>query len=129
MPITRIKSPVQSEFPVSNAVLAGNIVYTSQTPRDPATGRILAEADPITQIRHTFGNLESALRAAGGGLGDVAQLTVYLTDPDDFAAMNEVYKEMFPAPYPNRATVIVKALLIPGMRIELQAHAYIDAPV
>ncbi|TDY17092.1 reactive intermediate/imine deaminase [Paraburkholderia sp. BL6665CI2N2] len=125
MTIQRINSPVQSDLPISNAVLAGQTVYTSQIPRDPATSKILVDADTLTQVRQTFGNLESALRAAGGSLADVAQLTIYLTDPDDFAEMNQVYGEMFEAPFPNRATVIVKALMVPGMRIEIQAHAYL----
>jgi len=126
MTVQRINSPVQSDLPISNAVLAGRTVYTSQIPRDPATGQILVDADALTQVRQTFVNLETVMRAAGGTLADVAQLTIYLTDPDDFAALNKVYGEMFEAPYPNRATVIVKALLVPGMRIEIQAHAYLS---
>ena len=50
---------------------------------------------------------------------DVTQLNVFLIDPDDLPGFNEAYREFFSDPFPNRSTVIVKALLAPGMRIEL----------
>lgn len=126
MSIERIDTPTQSNLPISNTIRAGKHIYTSQTPRDLSTGQILSEADMTTQTRQAFSNLRTALQAAGGDLADVAQLTVYLTDSDDFAAMHEVYKELFEYPYPNRATVVVKALMVPGMRIELVAQAVIE---
>jgi reactive intermediate/imine deaminase len=126
MPIERINTPTQSTLPISNTVRAGNSIYTSQIPRDLSTGDILTEADMITQARQVFGNLKTAMQAAGGSLADVAQMTIYLVDPEDFADMNRVYGELFDAPYPNRATVVVKALLVPGMRIEIVAHAHIE---
>jgi enamine deaminase RidA (YjgF/YER057c/UK114 family) len=126
MSIERIDTPTQSNLPISNTVRAGKHIYTSQTPRDLSTGRILSDADMTIQARQVFSNLRTAMQAAGGGLADVAQLTIYLTDSDDFAAMNEVYKELFEYPYPNRATVVVKALMVPGMRIELMAHAVVE---
>ncbi|MFM0094314.1 RidA family protein [Paraburkholderia nemoris] len=126
MSFQRIDTPTQSNFPISNAVRAGKHIYTSQVPRDLTTGQILSDADITTQARQAFSNLRTALEAAGGTLSDVVQLTIYLTDADDFAAMNEVYGELFEYPYPNRATVVVKALLVPGMHIELVAQAVIE---
>ena len=126
MSFQRIDTPTQSNFPISNAVRAGKHIYTSQVPRDLTTGQILSDADMTTQARQAFSNLRTALEAAGGTLSDVVQLTIYLTDADDFAAMNEVYGALFEYPYPNRATVVVKALLVPGMHIELVAQAVIE---
>jgi enamine deaminase RidA (YjgF/YER057c/UK114 family) len=57
-------------------------------------------------------------------MGDVTQLIVFLIDPEDFPGFNDVYREFFRDPFPNRSTVIVKALLAPGMRIEFVAYAY-----
>ena len=65
------------------------------------------------------------MAAAGGSLADVTQVLIYLTDPADFNQMNQVYREFFSPPYPNRATVIVAALLVPGMRIEIVVHAHL----
>ena len=70
-------------------------------------------------------DLKQAIDAAGGSLKDVAQVLIYLVDSSDGAAMNEVYQELFTPPYPSRATVIVKELMGPTMRVELIAHAYL----
>jgi 2-iminobutanoate/2-iminopropanoate deaminase len=56
------------------------------------------------------------------GFQDVASVTVYLTDFDDFAAFNTVYREFFPGDQPARATVQVAALNV-GARVELQMIA------
>mgnify|MGYP003551339439 CR=1 FL=1 len=66
---------------------------------------------------------EQAIEAAGGTLADVAQVMIYLVHSTDFARMNEVYKEYFSPPYPSRATVVVKELMGPTMRVEIVAHA------
>ena len=58
---------------------------------------------------------------------DVTQLIVFLIDPDDLPGFNEAYGEFFSDPFPNRSTVIVKALLAPGMRIEFVAYAYFNS--
>ena len=48
-----------------------------------------------------------------------------LTDAADFGAVNEVYASYFEAPYPNRATAVVAALLVPGARVEIIAYAHV----
>ena len=62
-----------------------------------------------------------------GSSSDIVQVLVYLIDPADGAGMNEVYKEFFPPPYPSRATVVVKELMGPTMRVEIIAHAYLGS--
>ena len=57
-------------------------------------------------------NVMAALAAGGADETDIAKVTVYLTDPDHFAAMNDVYRRRFSAPYPARTTVFVG--LMPG---------------
>ena len=65
--------------------------------------------------------------AAGGSLADVVRLGLYLTDLDNFAAVNAVMGEFFKAPYPVRATVVVKELLADGLRVEMTATAVLAA--
>jgi 2-iminobutanoate/2-iminopropanoate deaminase len=113
-----------SKAPVNGTVRAGNIVYTAQVPRDPRTGEMTG-GDITVQMRQTLTNLKQAIEAAGGRLEDIAQVLIYLVDPADGPAMNEVYKEFFKPPYPSRATVVVKELMGPTMRVELVAHAYL----
>lgn len=114
----------QSKGPVNGTVRAGDIVYMAHVPRDPRTGEMV-QGDMTVQMRQTLANMKQAVEAAGGTLRDVAQIVIYIVDAADAPAMNEVYKEYFAQPYPSRATVVVKELLSPGIRVELVAHAYL----
>jgi enamine deaminase RidA (YjgF/YER057c/UK114 family) len=113
-----------SKGPISGTVRKGPLLLTAQIPKDPATGAIV-EGDIETQTRRALANLRMALEAAGGSLADVMLAQIYLVDAADAAGMNRVWAETFPKPYPCRATVVVKELLAPGMRIELVATAHL----
>ncbi|MBZ5514478.1 MAG: RidA family protein [Acidobacteriia bacterium] len=96
--------------PYSQAIRAGNLLFVSgQIPLDPATGQ-LVQGDIGAQTRQVLQNLAAILEAAGSGLDRVVKTTVYLRDLGEFAAMNEVYGEFFPAQPPARATVQVARL-------------------
>lgn len=113
-----------SKGPVNGTVRAGNVLYTAQVPRDPKTGEMTG-GDITVQMRQTLANLKQAMEAAGATLEDIAQIVIYLVDSADGPAMNAVYQEFFKQPYPSRATIVVKELMGPTMRIELIAHAYL----
>lgn len=66
------------------------------------------------------------MKAVGGLLADVAQVQIFLVSTDDAAGMNSVYSEMMPKPYPSRATVVVKELLSPIMRVEMTVVAVLN---
>jgi len=96
--------------PYSQAVRIGDTVYLSgQIPLDPGTG-LLVSGDITAQARRAFDNLRAVCDAAGGSFDDVARLGLYLTDLDDFSAVNAVMSDYFDAPYPARSTVQVSAL-------------------
>ena len=106
--------------PYSQAVRAGGTVYLSgQIPLDPATGE-LVRADIATEARRVFDNLQAVCEAAGGTMDDVARVGIYLTDLSDFAAVNAVMADYFPAPDPARSTIQVSALPR-GARVEVDA--------
>lgn len=110
--------------PFSWAVRAGGMVFTAHGPvrRD---GSI--DTGPIEdQARLTFTNLERAMAAAGGSLDDVVQVLIQMIDIADMPAIDSVYREFFSAPYPNRSSVAVKALVVPGMRVEIVANAVLS---
>ena len=110
--------------PYSPAVRAGDFLFVSgQIPVDPATGDVIA-GDTAAQTRRVLDNVELVLRAAGASNTDVVKTTIFLTDLADFAAVNAVYAERFPAPHPARATVQVGALP-KGVRVEIEAVAYV----
>ena len=108
--------------PYSHAVRAGEFLYLSgQTPLDPATGKLL-EGTVREQARQCFHNLFKVLEAAGMGPGNVVKVNVFLTNMEDFAAMNEVYAKQFDKPYPARTTIGVASLPL-GARIEIEMVA------
>ncbi len=116
-----VPAPVGAYSP---AVRAGDYVFISgQVPRDPRTGE-LAGPDLETQVRKVLDNVRNALGAAGAQLSDVVSVIVYLANPDDWGAFNEIYKRAFTAPYPSRTAV---GASLRGILVEISAIAY--APV
>lgn len=77
------------------------------------------------QARLTFANMQRATQAAGGNLENVTQVLIYMTDVADMDIIDKVYREFFSAPFPNRASVGVAALVEPGMKLEVVAYAMI----
>ncbi|PJR09842.1 RidA family protein [Sinorhizobium meliloti] len=114
-----------SKSPVNGTVRAGNMVMMAQVPRDPATGEMIT-GDMRTQTRRLLSNFKQCVEAAGGSLRDIALITIYVVDGADVAEMNEVYAETFEKPYPCRATVVVKDLLYPGVKVEMVAWATLE---
>lgn len=118
-PISTERAPA-AIGPYSQAVRAGGQVFLSgQIPLDPATGQLVT-GDIRAQTVRVFENLKAVCEAAGGGLGDVVRVGIYLMDLSDFAEVNAVMADYFQAPYPARATVQV-AGLPRGARVEIDA--------
>ena len=104
----------------SQAIRAAGLVFLSgQIPLAPDTMEVVA-GDFETRARQVFANLEAVAGAAGGSLNDVVKLTIYLTDLDNFAAVNKVMEGFFEQPFPARAAVGVAALP-KGVDIEADA--------
>ncbi|WP_248446244.1 RidA family protein [Sinorhizobium meliloti] len=114
-----------SDVPVSEAVRAGGLFWSVHVSEDPVTGEPVF-GDIETQARRTLQNLEIAIKAAAGSLANVVQMQVFLTERADAPGMNRIYTEFFGEPYPVRATVVVKELITPGLRIEVLAHAVLE---
>ena len=106
--------------PYSQAVKAGTLVFVSgQIALDPATGTLL-DADIRTETRQAMNNLKSILVAAGSSLENVVKATLFIRNMDQFAMINEVYGEFFPADPPARACVEVS-------RLPKDAHVEVEA--
>lgn len=104
--------------PYSHAVEAAGLVFLSgQTPIDPQTGRLVA-GSIREQTEQCLANLFQVLATAGLTPDDVVNVQIYLTDMDDFAAMNEVYAARFSKPYPARTTIGVASLPL-GAAVEI----------
>ena len=111
------------DTPLEWVVTADGIFYTALVAVKPGGG--IETGDIRAQTIQTLENLKHCLAAAGGTMDDVTQVLIYLTDGRDVKAMNEIYAQYFRKPYPNRATVVVSALVVPGCIVEMVVHAHI----
>ena len=108
--------------PYSQAIVAGGLVFASgQVPIDPATGNFV-EGGIKEQTKQSLTNVSNVLAEAGIDLSHVVKTTVFLSDMDNFAAMNEVYASFFSEPYPARSAVAVKTLP-KGALVEIEVIA------
>lgn len=112
----------QAVGPYSLGVWAGDFLFVSgQIPIDPATGR-LVPGSAAHQMRQCLANVRAILEAAGCTLANVVKSTIFLTNMDDFAAVNDVYAAAFAKPYPARSCVAV-ARLPKEAQVELEVIA------
>jgi 2-iminobutanoate/2-iminopropanoate deaminase len=97
--------------PYNQAVLTGNTLYTSgQIAIDPATGTLVT-ATIKTETQQVMQNMKAVLEAAGMTFDNVVKSTIFITDINDFAAINTVYGSYFnEKTAPARETVQVAAL-------------------
>lgn len=110
------------DAPLSMAVRAGDTVYLSGHVAINDNGDIIG--NNITEQTHqVFKNCISSLELAGINLDDVVKVNVFLTDVNNFAEMNKVYREYFPSLPPARTTVGTP-LARSGLLIEIEMIAY-----
>lgn len=111
--------------PYTPAVKAGGFVYVSGTLAQDDAGALVGKGDVAAQTRRVLERMDEVLRAAGSSLAQVASVTVYLTSPDHFQAMNEVYRTYWPKDPPARTTVI-SDFVLPGALVEMTMVAVPD---
>lgn len=106
---------------VQGVDLGGLVMTSGQIPVNPEDGSI-AE-DIMAQTRQSLENVTAIINAAGLAVGDIVKTTVFVTDLDEFATINEVYKQFFDehhASYPTRSCVQV-ARLPKDVKLEIEA--------
>jgi len=111
-----MKSPLHSVHapqpigPYTQAIRANDFVFLSgQIAIDPATGKLVGN-DAAEQAAQALKNIKAILTAAGLTFDEVVKTTIFLTNMDDFAKVNEVYGESFDKDPPARSTVAVAGL-------------------
>lgn len=106
--------------PYSQGVTGGGFLFVSgQLPINPESGE-LVEGDISVRAERIFKNMAAIIETAGAGMSDVLKVTLFLTDLNDFQAVNEVYGRYFDDPFPARSTVQVVGLPL-GSNIEAEA--------
>ena len=108
--------------PYNQAIVANGLVFVAgQLGVDPATGQVV-EGGIGPQTERVFANLKAILEAAGSSLDAVVKTTVFLTNLDDFAGMNEVYARSIGSTPPARSTIEIGRLPA-GALVEIEAIA------
>ena len=122
MPRKAVNHPQAAAIgPYSHAVWSRDLLFLSgQTPL--GDDGALIDGDVAAQTARCLDNLLRVLEAAGLSEADLVKLNVFLTDMNDFAAMNAVCVERLSEPYPARSTIGVAALPL-GARVEIEAIA------
>jgi 2-iminobutanoate/2-iminopropanoate deaminase len=111
--------------PYSPGVSFERLVFVSgQGATDPSTGKLVGD-DVETQTTQCLRNVEAILKAAGSGLQHVLRCGVFLVDMNEFPKMNASYSKMFGSHRPARTTVQVAGLPGQGLRVEIDAIAYV----
>ncbi|MBB2986727.1 RidA family protein [Terracoccus luteus] len=107
----------------SQAVRAGSQVFVSGTTGvDPATGGMAGDGIQA-QTRQAMTNCEAVLRAAGATLDDVVEVGVLITDPGDFAGLNEEYARWFATDPPARYVARLGPT-VPGLLVSIRMTAF-----
>lgn len=109
--------------PYSQAVRSGDFIYASgQIPIDPKNGEIVSD-DIQAQAKQSLENLKAIFESVGYSLTDIVKTTVFVTDINDFAAVNEIYAKYFEKDPPARSFVAVKSLP-KNAKVEIEAVAW-----
>jgi 2-iminobutanoate/2-iminopropanoate deaminase len=110
--------------PYSQAIVAGGFVFISgQVGKNPLSGAIITDTIK-NETKQVMENVKAVLEAAGSSLSKVAKTTIFLTNMDDFAQVNEVYGSFFSGNYPARETVQVSRLPL-NVNVEISVIAEI----
>ena len=109
----------------SQAMKVGGLVYVSGLVGvDVSTGG-LAGPTIQEQTRQALANCNTVLRAAGATWEDIVEVGVLLTNPADFAGMNQEYATWFPSTPPTRY-VAKLGVELPGVLVSIRMTAFVD---
>jgi 2-iminobutanoate/2-iminopropanoate deaminase len=116
------RSAPEAIGPYSQAISTGSLIFCSgQVPFDPST-MDLVSGSIAEETARCMRNLEAVLVEAGSGVDRIVKTTIYVTDMNDFAEVNDAYGSFFTSDPPARATVGVAALP-KGARVEIECVA------
>jgi len=123
--LAQAREVIGSPSPIlSPAIRVGNMVFASG--QLPSRG---ANADTTIQgqTRTTLENIKRVFEMAGTTMANATKCTVFILDGADYSGMNEVYRTYWESALPARTTVIVKGLVVPGAKLEIECNAVMPA--
>ncbi|HOO16860.1 MAG: twin-arginine translocation signal domain-containing protein [Phycisphaerae bacterium] len=115
-----------SPYPTfSRAVRLDRLIFVAGVLGQKPGTRDLVSEEFEAQCRQALENLKASVEAAGSTLDKVLKCNVYLTSAADFATFNKLYVEYFPKDPPARSSVVVKELVVPGAKLEVDCVTYV----
>jgi reactive intermediate/imine deaminase len=108
----------------SRATVFDRVVHVAGVVGQAPSGE-MASSEFEPQCRQAMENLKASVEASGSSMDRVLKCNCFLTSYDDFAAFNKVYVTYFPTDPPARSTVVVKALVVPGAKLEIDCIAHL----
>lgn len=125
-----IRVPSRPVFAHSaDAVRAGGLLFVAGVLPADAAGALVGADDVIAQAERVFADLATILEAGGCSFGDVAKVSVFLTDVADRPLVNPIRQRVFGGTRPASTLVEVSALALPGAKIEVDCVAVVPASV
>ena len=101
----------------------GNLIFVSGQVSFNENRTVVGQGDIKVQTKQVFSNIETLLNSTGAQMSDVAKITAYLINSEDYPIYTLVRSQSFPNPGPASATVIVKQLVDPELLVEVEAIA------
>jgi 2-iminobutanoate/2-iminopropanoate deaminase len=112
----------RSHLPFSPCTKVGSLIFVSGQASVDATGAIVSDTFE-GEMRRSVHNLQMILEAAGSSLKHVVQTRNYVHEPANLPVFNQVYRELFSAPYPARTTIT--QCLTAALKFEIECIAVI----
>lgn len=114
-------APRPNGMPYSQAIVAGNLIFTAGQIHLTPDGKLL-EGNIEEQTHQVMKNLQAILHAASASFDDVVKTTIYVINLFDYVKINQVYGSYFTKDFPARETVCVKQLPL-GAKVEISMVA------
>jgi enamine deaminase RidA (YjgF/YER057c/UK114 family) len=115
-------SPYEKDFGFCRALVGGDRIYVSGTAPIGSNGEAVGHS-AAEQMRRCLQIIEAAVIELGGAMNQVVRTRIYLTHREDWESVARVHGEVFSAHPPTATCVVVKELLDPAWRVEVEAEA------
>ena len=118
-----VAPPMKPHYSNSIRTESGPLLFIAGQVALDADGNLVGEGDIPAQATQVIENIKAIVEANGGGLADIAQVTVYVRDIEAFNSISDIRARYFPADGPASAIVEVSALAWPEFLLEIAAVA------
>jgi len=120
-------APWEPQLGYCRAVRVGPHIFVSGTVAIDAEGNLVGPGDTYQQAKHILKIIESAIEELGGTMADVVRTRIFLATFKDLDEVGRAHREIFGDCPPANTIIEVQRLIVPAMRVEIEADAYLEA--